>query len=325
MLRFLPVLALLCCLTPAGQAEEPYRSSLTRWDIEGMYVRAKALLEDRDISNVESVPVLLDTCFRAGYAPAARLLPDVYEGKFKGLEEKPEQAFETVSQIVEHPLPDPNDEDLKRLHREALFRLALYLEKGYGCTADPVAAFQRMTQAAVEGYGPARVELARYLMTGRYTEPQPEQAWRLLLEQAKEDPTVPHLFFYMGYMCYKGVGRQPDPRLAARIFLKGAQVNDADCMNNLGAICEKGITMRPNPELALFFYRRAAALGHKQASANLQRLSFKVGTQATRKSENTPAHRISNALQHVVCALPMSDTVKNALLTRLKDMADPAR
>lgn len=316
---------MLVALSLAGRAQEPGRGSLSPWDIEGMYVRAKALLEDRDNSNVESVPVLLDTCFRAGYAPAARLLPDVYEGKFKGLQEKPEQAFETVSNIVKLPLPDPHDEDLKLLHREALFRLALYLEKGYGCTADPAAAFQRMTQAATEGYGPARVELARYLMTGRYTEPQPEQAWRLLTEQAKEDPTTPHLFFYMGYMCYKGVGHQPDPRMAARIFLKGSQVNDADCMNNLGAMCEKGITMRPNHELALFFYRRAAALGHKQASANLQRLSYKIGSRTTRISDHTPARRIGNALQHVVGALPISESTKKALRTRLQNMADQDR
>lgn len=323
-LRFAP-LVLLLTLSLTGGAQELIRDTLSQWDIEGMYVRAKALLEDRDNSNVESVPVLLDTCFRAGYAPAARLLPDVYEGKFKGLAEKPEQAFETVSNIVAHPLPDPNDEDLKRLHREALFRLALYLEKGYGCTADPVAAFQRMTQAALEGYGPARVELARYLMTGKYTEPQPEQAWSLLYEQAKADPTTPHVFFYMGYMCYKGVGHPSDPRKAARIFLKGAQVNDADCMNNLGAICEKGITMRPNPELALLFYRRAAALGHKQASANLQRLSYKVGTQATRQSEHSSAHRICNALQHIVCALPLADATKESLQHRLQKMGEESR
>lgn len=325
MLRFLPVLALLCCLTPAGQAEEPYRSSLTRWDIEGMYARAKATLEDRDNPNVESVPVLLDTCFRAGYAPAARLLLDVYEGRFKGLTEKPEQAFEAASKIVEHPLPDPNDEDLKQLHREALFRLALYLEKGYGCPADPVAAFQRMTQAALEGMGPARVELARYLMTGKYTEPQPEQAWRLLYEQAKEDPATPHVFFYMGYMCYKGVGCRPDRRKAARIFLRGAQMNDADCMNNLGAMCEKGITMKPAPELALLLYRRAADLGHKQASANLQRLSFKMGAHATRLSDTAPERRIGNALQHVVCALPLSDATKKSLKLRLQEMGTQPR
>lgn len=318
MLRHVPLLLLLLGLPLPAGSREPARPTLSPWDIEGMYVRAKATLEDRSTPNVESVPVLLDTCFRAGYAPAARLLLDVYEGKFKGLAEKPEQAYETVSEITQNPEQYADNEDWQHLRREALFRMALYAEKGYGCTADPAAAVRCMTQAAEEGLGVAKAELARYLMMGQYTEQQPQRAWALLHDQAKKDPFTPHVFYYMGYMCYRGIGHRSDPHKAALIFKKGVQAGDADCMNNLGAMCEKGITMPANADLALALYRMAAAMGHKQASANLQRLSYKEGARATKLSATPPSRRISNALLHIVQALPFSDATKNSMKRRLE-------
>ena len=51
--------------------------SLSSWDVEGMYVQARAMLEDRSIQNVEGVPMLLETCAREGHTEAIRLLLDV--------------------------------------------------------------------------------------------------------------------------------------------------------------------------------------------------------------------------------------------------------
>ena len=69
-------------------------------DVEGMYVQAKAMLEDRSIQNVDTVPLLLETCTREGHPEASLLLLDVYEGKFKGLDASPAQATRLAQELA---------------------------------------------------------------------------------------------------------------------------------------------------------------------------------------------------------------------------------
>lgn len=313
MLQRAVILFLLTAVLPLAAQQENMRVMVERADVEAMYAQAKATLEDTSIPNVESVPNMLEQCTHHGYAPAARLLLDVYEGRFKGLEAKPVPACELAEKIAETPLPDPDDPDCIQLQKEALFRLALYKERGYGCTADPQQAFIYMYKAAEKGYGEARVQLARYLMTGKMCKPNPALAWELLKRQANKDPRTPHVFFYMGYICYKGVGHSSNPRKAADFFHLGAKMNDADCMNNLAAMYESGIAVKRDAGTALTLYRKAAALGNKRASANMQRLAFKEGRRADRDTGHSAGRRITNALLHVVQALPISNAHKEAL------------
>lgn len=317
MLQRMVILLLLTAVLPLAAQQEHIRVTLDRADVEAMYAQAKATLEDTSVPNVESVPRLLEQCTRNGYTPATRLLLDVYEGHFKGLEARPDLACELTTKIVEMPLYDPNDPDCVLLQKEALYRLALYKERGYGCTPDLQEAFQHMFHAAERGYGEARVQLARYLIMGKVCKPMPGVAWDLLKAQAKADPATPHVFFYMGYMCYRGLGHRPNPRKAADFFHLGAKMNDADCMNNLAAMYESGIAVKRNAGTALTLYRRAAALGNKQASANMQRLSFKEGRRAGRETGHSAGRRITNALLHVVQALPISEGHKAALREQL--------
>lgn len=322
MLRLCLISALLLCpVWGAVSLHNAAHDDMTAAEIESMYVQAKATLEDKTITNVDNVPIWLETCAREGHAGAARLLMDVHEGKFKGLPANPQLAFSTVTAIADSSQPKHDAPEFQTVRQEALYRLSLYLEKGYGCEANPAEAFHRMSQAADAGMGAARVELARHLMMGKTTRQDPERAWGLLRAQAAADPTTPHVFFYMGYMCYRGVGHKPDPRSAIKLFMMGARMNDADCMNNLGAIFEKGITVKPDASIALLFYRKAAALGNKQASANMQRLAFKEGSRATHISKNTPQQRLNNALQHIVQALPLSDAARKSLRARLAPAA----
>lgn len=313
MLRRIVILLFFATVPPIAAQHENFRVTMDRSDAEAMYAQAKATLEDSSIPNVESVPRLLEQCTRNGYTPAARLLLDVYEGHFKGLEARPDLACELTSKIVDMPLLDPNDPDCVLLQKESLYRLALYKERGYGCTANLQEAFQHMYHAAEKGYGKASVQLARYLIMGKVCKPMPKEAWELLKAQAKADPTTPHVFFYMGYICYRGLGHRPNPRKAADYFYVGAKMNDADCMNNLGAMYERGIAVERNPGVALTLYRRAAALGNKQASANMQRLAFKEGLRADRDARRPAGRRITHALLHVVQALPISEAHKAAL------------
>lgn len=288
------------------------RQELTRDEIEGRYATAKAALEDESITEVANVPAILSVCVAQGYAPAARLLIDVYEGKFKGLEAAPDKAAAEAKTIAEVPVPFPDDPDCAAMHIEAMYRYALYLERGYGCEKNEQAAYSWMTKAAKAGLPVASAERARMLARGKGTAKDMRQAWEILRGVAKAAPDTPHVFFYMGYICYSSqtaAGR----RRAAELFYLGAQHRDADCLNNLAAMYEKGIAVRQDTAKALSLYGKAAVLGNKQASANRQRLAYKAGIDAHRQ-ESTPAGtRISNAVQRVIRMLPINDKSQDRL------------
>lgn len=307
--------ALILLLTLAGAAVGQARLSnhLSRWDVESMYVQAKAMLEDRSIQNVEAVPMLLETCAREKHLEAALLLMDVYEGKFKGLEANPEKATSQARAMAEAKQLDTDITGGYAIRTEAMYRLALYLEKGSGCNINKPEAFKWMQMAANRQMPQARVELARYLMTGQGVRANPEKAWELLHRQARENPRTPHLFFYMGYMCTQGLGIPRNARKAFELFRMGAMMNDARCLNNLGAMFEKGYPTPRDPENALRLYRKAANLGNREASANMQRLSFKEGIRAQHLSATPNETRIDNATLHIIHALPVSEHARDRL------------
>lgn len=294
-------------------AQEAAPATLNKWDVEGMYAQAKATLEDRSIVNVEGVPVLLEACSREGHGPATRLLLDVYEGKFKGLEAKPKQAERVARQLATAKMSDQASEALRDIQEEAMFRLATYLEHGYGCEKDEQQAYEWMKKAASSGNPEARVELARFYIFGKGCEPNPERAWKILHKQAKANPATPNVFFYMGYICQKGVGNRPDLKKASRLYHMGARMNDARCLNNLGSMYERGIAVPRHAGVALKLYRKAASLGNKEASANMQRLAYKEGRKADRKQKNPPLVRIHHAAEHIIAALPFTERTRSRI------------
>lgn len=285
----------------------PGADQLSRWDVEGMYVQARAMLEDRSIQNVAGVPMLLETCAREGHTEAIRLLLDVYEGRFKGLEANHAQAAHLAKSLAESQQLDKNVNGGNGVRTEAMYRLALYLEKGHGCTADKQEAYKWMERAARRDMPQARVELARYLMNGTGVKPAPQRAWQLLHRQAIANPRTPNTFFYMGHMCERGIGMPRNLRRAFELYRMGARMNDAHCLNNLGAMFEKGYPTPRDPETALRLYRKAANLGNREASANMQRLAFKEGIRANSRSATPAAQRIDNATRRVLNALPVTE------------------
>lgn len=307
------VLVLLLTMTGGAMGQTRLSNHLSQWDVESMYVQAKAMLEDRSIQNVEAVPMLLETCAREKHLEAALLLMDVYEGKFKGLEANPEKATSQARAMAESGQLDTAITGGHSIRTEAMYRLALYLEKGSGCEINKPEAFKWMQMAANRNMPQARVELARYLMTGQGVRPEPEKAWELLHHQARLNPRTPHLFFYMGYMCAQGLGIPRNARKAFELFRMGAMMNDARCLNNLGAMFEKGYPTPRDPENALRLYRKAANLGNREASANMQRLSFKEGIRAQHQSSTPNETRIDNATLHIIHALPVSEHARDRL------------
>ena len=292
--------------------------NLSQWDVEGMYVQARAMLEDRSIQNVDSVPMLLETCAREGHPEATRLLLDVYEGKFKGLAANLPHAAHLARSLAEAQQLDQLAHGGRGMRTEAMFRLALYLEKGSGCEANPAEACEWMERAARRGLSRARVELARYLMNGSGVKPDSRRAWQLLHKEARENPKTPNIFFYMGYMCERGLGMPRSPRKAFELYRMGAQLNDAQCLNNLGTMFEKGYPTPRDPETALRLYRKAAHLGNRQASANMQRLAFKEGIRASSLSSTPAAERIDNATLRIIQALPVTEDTRERLRDWLK-------
>lgn len=316
MHRHLMPFTLLLALPVAAQEETRQNDTFSQWDVESMYVQAKAMLEDRSIQNVDTVPMLLETCAREKHLDAALLLMDVYEGKFKGLAPNPEKATYQARAMAEAGELDTTPGG-RNIRTEAMYRLALYLEDGSGCERNKPEACRWMQQAAHRGMPQARVELARYLMTGTGIKANPAQAWQLLHQQARENPRTPHLFFYMGHMCAQGIGMPRNARKAFELFRMGAMLDDARCLNNLGTMFEKGYPTPRDPENALRLYRKAANLGNREASANMQRLAFKEGVRAQNISSTPAQTRIDNATLHIIEALPVSDSAKDKLKDKL--------
>lgn len=302
----------LLCLAGCACAQAQVENSLSRWDVEGMYVQARAMLEDRSIQDVSSVPMLLETCAREGHTEATLLLLDVYDGKFKGLPSNPEHALRLTRTLAGEEKLDSLSNGSK-LRTEAMFRLALLLEKGIGCQPDKPEAYTWIQQAAYRGMPRAKVEEARYLMNGIGTEKNPERAWTILYKQAKKNPRTPHLFFYMGHMCAHGLGMPRDARKAFELYRLGGILNDAQCLNNLGTMFENGYPTPRDYETAYRLYRKSANLGNKEASANMQRLAFKEGIRASNKSSTPYRKRVDNATLHLIRALPVTDRTRELL------------
>lgn len=317
MHRFLALIFLLIAsLLAAEEADPPAHGKLTPWDVEGMYARAWTILEDKTIQNVAGVPAMLEACVRADFVPAQRLLLDVYEGRFKGLEAKPSQAAMLALKIASTPPRENETEAQKQMRYEAMYRCAIYCERGYGEEKDPAKAYRWMRQAAESGLSKARVELARYLINGTGHAPAPRKALLLLREQVVLAPETPNLFFYLGYMCSRGIGlRRPNQLMALRFYERGASLQDARATNNLAAMYERGIVVSQDDAMALRLYKKAAALGNKDASANVQRLAFKAGKEA---DVHTPVQaRIDHAFRRVLQALPLSHDSREFLKSLL--------
>ncbi|MGN0829516.1 MAG: tetratricopeptide repeat protein [Akkermansia sp.] len=305
----------------AAEAGAQQRHTLTRWDVEGMYAQAKATLEDASQLNMEGVPIMLEACVRNGYTPAARLLLAVYEGRYKGLPAKPNEACALARSLAESHATASQNPSWHAFCAEAMLHLARYAERGYGCTPDDAEAYRWYSRAADAGLPEARAEQARLLMLGRGVKRDERAAWQYLHHLAQAHPHTPHIFFYMSSICYSHNARTK----AAKLLYMGALQHDADCLNNLASLYESGTVVAKDTAVALSLYRKAAALGNKQASANMQRLAYKEGMAAT-APEETPAHtRLANAVRRVVEILPINEHSKERLLLWLRGGRLPIR
>lgn len=316
-----PVLVAAASLLLFQAQGEPVMPEFTMDDAVRLHHLANIMLEDTAYQNVSGVPNMLQQSWNRGYAPAAYTLMDLYEGRHKGLEPDPSQGYTFVESLLELK-PKEGEElspDLVELQQEALFRLAGYKEKGWGCDRDPRAAYTYMEKAANMGLRKAQAELARYLMNGYGCPSSPELALRILVLLHQQAPDTPNLYYYLGYMCYRGLGlKSPQIKHAVKFYKLGIQRKDANAANNLGAILERGTPKtKRDLSLALRLYRLAASWGNREASANLQRLEFhtriKGGT-----DESTHSQKIANGLQRLVVALPLSNYVRKGLLRRLQ-------
>lgn len=319
----LPLALLALLLAGVGNAADapPRAPRAVVWDAEAMYVQARTILEDKTIKNVSAVPAMLEGCDRAGYEPARLLLLDVYEGRRKGIEANPERAYELASRMAEAKLPPEATEEQQAAKHEAMYRLALYHERGFGCPPSPETAYLRMRQAALAGLAKAQVECARYLMNGVGHAAVPKEALQILLWVASHAPETPNLYFYLGYMCMNGLGMpRPNHLMAKKFFEAGARVNDPRAINNLAAIYELGIGVSKDAAMALRLYKRAADLGYKDASANLQRLAYK--TDSAQRHATTWSQRVGHAGLRVVQALPLSPIARRWVEEPFRRLSD---
>lgn len=313
---FLVSLGVCCGQMSLEGADGPHRGRIH--DAEGMYARAAMMLEDRSIQNVSSVPAMLENCARAGHPRATLLLLDVYEGKYKGLAAQPEKAARLAYALATAKESHDESPAARTLRLEAMFRSALYCEKGYGRKKSAEDALKWMIIAAKGGYDKACVELARYLMSDRGHRAAPRLAMDLLRKQDAKNSKTPHLYFYLGYMYFNGLGLpHPDREKALHYYERGAALGDPGATNNLASMYERGIVVSRNTVKAQRLYRQAAAAGSREASVNMQRLGSKTGEEAG--GQAVPySQRIDNAALRVLSALPLPEHLRELLASRFR-------
>lgn len=311
------ILFAACILTATAGATEG-EASLSQ--LETAYTTTAYILNDRNNESIHNATATLEYCAEHGHPLAALLLLDVYEGKRRGLQAQPEKAEQLARRIAAGELKlNVEHKQSVTVKLESMFRYALYCEKGVGRPKSEHDAYEWMLKASNSGYGKARVELARYLISGKGGHKNPRTALKLLKAQAGIDARVPNLFFYMGHIYLSGAGlRKRNPERAFYYFSYGEKLNDANAINNLAAMYERGIGTEKDELTALRLYKKAANLGSKAASANMQRLGYrKAGHEFT-----TPdSVRVDNAAMQVIEALPLPQNTRSKLTAPFRNHA----
>lgn len=309
-------LLILSCV-PLLPAQSPEMDDVPLTQLETAYTTTAYLLNAPNIETINNATSTLEFCAEHGHPLAAILLLDVYEGKRRGLPAEPEKAAALAHRIATGQLHFNEEHSQAVMAKlESIYRYALYCEKGIGRDKSAHDAYEWMLKASNNGYGKARVELARYLMNGKGGHKNPQTALKLLKAQAGIDATVPNLFFYMGHIYLNGVGlskRRPD--LAFRYFTYGEHLSDANAINNLAVMYERGIATEKNERQALRLYKKAANLGSKAASANMQRLGY---VQAGHEFNTPDSVRIDRASMHVLKSMPLPTRLKERLISPIR-------
>lgn len=300
---------LLVCAQSSNEDALLAENNQAHMEAQAMYTLARTMLEEKSITDVSSVPNLLEEAAKAGSIRGELLLLDVWEGKFKGLPKDDDKALVLAKLIAERPIDSITPS--RKLAREqaqaeAKFRLALYMEKGIACKAAPIEAFAWMNAASQQGHPAAKVELARYYMQGIGCPQDYQMSIKLLKEQDELDYTAPNLYFYLGYICEQGLGLSA-PRLkwALSCYEKGAKLDDARATNNLASMYERGAGVAADYAAALRYYRAAANLGNKDASVNMQRLAYLLD-QKDNKGQREPWYlRVNRGYLQIINSLPI--------------------
>ena len=158
-------------------------------------------------------------------------------------------------------------------------RLARYYEQGIGVQPNRELYKDYVLKAAETRDPEALVEKARLLIKGEDLEPDPKMALDILTDlEENQTHVVPGMHFLLGYLHEEGLGTPQDMALAYQFYIKGAEQDDAKCMNNLGSMYERGTGVAKNLAEAQKWYERAAELGNEDALANVERVREKLNT-----------------------------------------------
>lgn len=156
-------------------------------------------------------------------------------------------------------------------------RLARYYELGIGVQPNRELHKDYVLKAAETRDPEALVEKARLLIKGEDMEPDPKMALNILTDlEQNQTHAVSGMHFLLGYLHEEGLGTPQDMALAYQFYVKGAEQDDAKCMNNLGSMYERGTGVAKDLSEARKWYERAAELGNEDALANVERVREKL-------------------------------------------------
>lgn len=172
----------------------------------------------------------------------------------KGVEKNLKEAFRHISMAAEKG-------DVYSMRY-----MGNFYEQGLVEKADFKKAFEWFYKAAEKGDEFSQLRSALYLIDGRYAEKNDARAMELL--NAAANKGLPESFFYLGVIYLTGECAEKDEKKAFEHFLKGAILDEINCIRELAICYRDGIHTEKNIEKSISITRSMAELGdvHSQYS-----------------------------------------------------------
>jgi len=145
---------------------------------------------------------------------------------------------------------------------EALFRLGICYETGFGAAVDPQAALAAFQKASDLKMGAASYKLAAIYLGGVLIPPDSKKAVAYLQTALANGHAV--AANELGVIYLQGRLDQPlDTDKALEMFLKSAELGNAEAMKNIAVMYKNGLGRKQDPAQALRWYLIAAKAGYK--------------------------------------------------------------
>lgn len=145
-------------------------------------------------------------------------------------------------------------------------QLAILYENGYGCTKDPVKAYNYYCHAADYGNDDALFNIANYYSSDVYYDNIP---LALAIYSVAKDFGHALSWYQLGWHYYSGTGVEVSKQKATAHWIKAAELGSREAMHNLSICYYKGDGVGRDIQKAIEYTSMAAQFKHPEAMYNV--------------------------------------------------------